>query len=113
MANEKDVRRIALSLPETDERPSYPGTRAFRVRSKGFAWLRDEGETLVVGVDSLDEKEALLKSEPRKFFTTPHYDGYATILVRYQHVGLKELHEILLDAWMLKAPKRLRAEVQP
>jgi hypothetical protein len=109
-----DVRRIALSLPEVAEAPSY-GAPAWRVRKKPFARLRTEhdvdadGEVLVVWVADLEEKEALLAADPAVFTTTPHYDGYPTVLVRLQAVAEDELAELLTDAWRLRAPTRLRA----
>ena len=109
MATVDDVRRIALSLPETDEHPSYQAQPSFRVRKKGFAALRDDEQHLVIWVDSLDTKEALLASDSQKFFTTPHHDGYRTVLVRYAAVDAVELRELLTDAWRTKAPKRLIA----
>lgn len=109
MATEDDVRHIALSLPETDEHASYGGRPSFRVRKKWFTAIRDDGESIVVFVDGLDEKEALLASDSRKFFTTPHYDGYPTALVRHAEVDVEELRELLTDAWRLKAPKRVVA----
>ena len=109
MATVDDVRRIALSLPETDEHPSYGGRPSFRVRKKGFASIRPDGESISVWVADLDEKEALLASDPRKFFTTPHYDGYKIVCVRYAEVDVAELRELLTDAWRLKAPKRVVA----
>jgi hypothetical protein len=105
-----DVQRIALSLPETDEHASYGGRPAYRVRKKGFCYVREDGVSIVVSVSDLGEKEALLASEPRKFFTEPHYDGYPSVLVRYGKVGVNELRELLTDAWRAKAPKRLVAE---
>ena len=107
MVTEDDVRRIALSLPETVEKPSY-GTPGFRVKDKLFARIRPEGDALVVWVSDLDEKEALLAAEPKKFFTTPHYDGHPTVLVRFEVVGPKELRELLTEAWRIRAPSRLR-----
>ena len=110
MASVDDVRRIALSLPETTEKPSY-GTPGFRVKDKLFARMReegDEGDVLVVWVEDLGEKEALIAAAPKKFFTTPHYDGYPTVLVRCKAVGLKELRELLTEAWRVRAPTRLR-----
>ncbi len=71
VATEDDVRRIALSLPETIEKPWF-GTPGFRVKDKGFLRIRSEADGLVVWVSDLGEKEALLESEPEKFFTTPH-----------------------------------------
>src|SRR5256885_15184447 len=109
MATADDVRRIALSLPETDEHPSYGGRPSFRVRKKGFARLLDDGESCGIWLESLEEKEALLASDARKFFTTPHHDGYATLLVRYAAVDVDELRELITDSWRLKAPKRVVA----
>jgi hypothetical protein len=107
MATEKDVRRIALSLPETTEKPWF-GSPGFRVKDKGFLRIRSEAEGgLVVFVSDLGEKEALLASDPEKFFTTPHYDGYATVLVNLKAVGVKELRELITESWIQKAPKRV------
>ena len=107
VATEADVRKIALSLPETTERPSY-GTPGFRVKDKLFLRIRSDAEGgLVVFVSDLGEKEALLQSDPKKFFTTPHYDGYATVLVNLKAIGVRELRELVTDSWRLKAPKRL------
>lgn len=106
MATEDDVRKIVLSLPETSEKSSY-GTPGFRVKDKLFARMRDDG-SLLVWVEDLDEKEALLASNSKKFFTTPHYDGHPTVLVRLTAVGAKELRELLTDAWRVRAPKRVR-----
>jgi hypothetical protein len=108
VVTEDDVRRLALSLPATTEKPSY-GTPGFRVKDKLFARIREEGDVLVVWCEDLDEKDALISAEPEKFFTTPHYDGYPTVLVRFGAVDPDELLELLTDAWRVRAPKRLRA----
>ena len=104
-----DVRTIALSLPEAYEHPSYGGRPAFRVKQSNFAYLREDGATMALYVSDLGEKEALLASDPRKFFTTPHYDGYKIVLLRYGKVGVRELRELITDAWRARAPKRLVA----
>jgi hypothetical protein len=109
MASEDDVRRLALSLPETTERPSY-GTPGFRVRDKLFARMHDLPETLVVWVADMDEKEGLLGSSPEIYFETPHYHGYPMVLVRLPEVELDELTEVLTDSWRARAPRRLLAE---
>jgi hypothetical protein len=102
-----DVRRIALSLPETTEKPWF-NTPGFRVKGKGFLRIRSEAEGgLVVWVADLGEKEALLASDPDKFFTTPHYDGHPTVLVRVAKVGTKELRELITESWRVRAPRRL------
>ena len=107
MATEDDVRRIALSLPETIEKPWF-NTPGFRVKDKGFLRIRSEAEGgLVVFVADLEEKEALLASDPEKFFTTPHYDNYPTVLVNLPAIDVDELRELIVDAWRLKAPKRV------
>ena len=107
MVTEDDVRRIALALPATTEKPSY-GTPGFRVKDKLFARIREEGDVVVVWVEDLAEKEALIASDPDVFFTLPHYDGYAMVLVRMGAVSADELTELLTDAWRLRAPTRVR-----
>jgi hypothetical protein len=108
MTTEQDVRELALALPGTTEQPSY-GTPGFRVKGKLFARLR-EPDVLVLWVGGLDEKELLLAAEPEKLFTTPHYDGYPSVLVRLAAVDRDELAELLEDSWYVRAPKRLVAE---
>jgi hypothetical protein len=108
MFSDDDVRRIALSLPHTTEKPSY-GTPGFRVKDKLFARIREEGDVLVVFVDSLEEKAILIASDPEKFFTLPHYDGHPTVLVRFDAVDADELTELLTDAWRARAPAKVRA----
>jgi hypothetical protein len=111
MVTEDDVRRAALSLPATTEKPSY-GTPGFHVKDKPFARIREEGDVLVLWVGDVAEKEALIASDPDKFFTTPHYDGYAMVLVRFDAVDVEELTELLTDAWFVRAPKKLAAEFE-
>jgi hypothetical protein len=104
--SEDDVRRIALSLPATTEKPSY-GTPGFRVKDKLFARIREERDVLVVWCWDLGEKDALIASEPKKFFTTPHYAGHPTVLVRFTAVDANELQELLTESWRIRAPKKL------
>jgi hypothetical protein len=103
-----DVRRIALSFPETSEGPLY-GTPGFRVRGKSFARLRPEGDVLVVWCADEGEKEALVATQPEVYFTLPHYDGHPSVLVRLPAIEIDELREILADAWRVRAPRRLVA----
>jgi hypothetical protein len=119
-----DVRRIALSLPEVDERPSR-GLAFWRVREKGFVWERplrsadlealgDEAPTgpiLGVRVEHLGAKEALIADDPAVFFTTPHFDGYPAVLVRLDGIALEELHELIVEAWLARAPKQLSRRI--
>jgi hypothetical protein len=106
-----DVRQVALSLPATTEKSSY-GTPGFRVKDKLFARVREEGDVLAIWVDDLGEKEAMIASEPTKFFTIPHYDGHPMVLVRFEAVEIDELRELLTDSWMIRAPMRVRAAFQ-
>ena len=110
MATESDVREIALTLPETEERRSY-GTPGFRVKDRLFARIREPG-VLVLRVADEGEKDFLLRAEPDKFFTTPHYDGHPSVLVRLAAVDRDELAELLTDAWRARAPKRLAASFE-
>ena len=94
-ADAEDVRRIALGLPETSERPAW-GNAAWRVRDKMFVWERPlrasdrralgdaapDGAILGARVEHLGAKEALIADDPSVYFTTPHFDGYAAVLVR-------------------------------
>jgi len=109
VATDDDVRRIALSLPEVTEKPSY-GTPGFRVKDKLFLRIRAEAEGgLVVFVPDLVDKEALLASDADVFFTTPHYDGYATVLVHLDKIDLDQLTELITDSWRVKAPPKVLA----
>ncbi len=123
MADWSDVRRIALSLPETDERPMH-GLMSWRVRDKLFVWERPlrksdlralgdaapEGPILGARVEHLVAKEALIASDPDVYFTTPHFDGYSAVLVLLERIPLDELEELIVEAWLARAPKRLAAE---
>jgi hypothetical protein len=104
-----DVRELALALPATTERSSY-GTQGFRVKDRLFARSRED-DVLVVWVADLGEKEMLVRFDPEKFFTVPHYDGHASVLVRLSAVDRGELGELLADAWRARAPKRLLADL--
>jgi hypothetical protein len=118
-----EVRRIALSLPETNERVSR-GLRQWWVRERAFVWERPlrradlealgdsapSGPILGAWVEHLVAKEALLQDDPGVFFTTPHFDGYAAILVRLDRIGAEDLEEVIVEAWLVRAPKRLTEE---
>ena len=115
-----DVRRLALTLPETDERVSR-GNIQWRVKETLFVWERPlrnsdlaalgaaapDGPILGARVEHLGAKEALLAEDPAVFFTTPHFDGYPAILIRLEQIAIDELEELVIDAWLARAPKRL------
>jgi len=120
VADWDDVRRIALALPETDEHVSR-GNAHWRVREKGFVWERPlrqsdlralgdaapDGPILGARVEHLGAKEALLADDPDLYFTTPHFDGYPAVLVRLERIDLAELEELIAEAWLARAPKRV------
>jgi hypothetical protein len=115
-----DVRGIALALPETSEELSRD-LRSWRVKDKGFVWERPlrrgdlealgdqapDGPILGARVEHVGAKEALLADDPSVFFTTPHFDGYPAILVRLEQIALEDLREVIVEAWLARAPKRL------
>jgi hypothetical protein len=120
MATWDDVARLALALPETSERMSRD-LRQWRVKDKGFVWERPlrradyealgasapEGPILGARVEHLGAKEALLADDPDVYFTTPHFDGYPAILVRLDNISTADLEELIVEAWLVQAPKRL------
>lgn len=119
MADQNDVRRIALKLPETVEETDR---FAFSVRDgaklKGFAWVWLERvqpkkqrvprpDVLAVRVANLQEKDLMIRMQSDKFFTEPHYNGYPAVLVRLPAVDAAELEALLTEAWKCQAPKAL------
>ncbi len=120
MASWDDVRQIALALPETNERVSRD-LRQWRVKDKLFVWERPlrpldlealgdeapDGPILGACVEHLGAKEALLANDEGVFFTTPHFDGYPAILVRLDRIAIEGLDEVIVEAWLARAPKRL------
>jgi hypothetical protein len=105
-----DVRRIALSLPGSYEQVSYEGQPSWRTKPRMFTWIRSDPEALVVWVDSVEDKDALIASDPRTLFTTPHYDAHAIVLVRLDAVDIEEATELITESWRLRAPKSLVRE---
>jgi hypothetical protein len=118
-----DVSRIALALPDASERISRD-MRQWRVNDKLFLWERPlrekeiealgdaapDGPILGAHVEHLGAKEALLEDDPVVFFTTPHFDGHPSILVRLPRIALPDLQEVVVEAWLCRAPKRLARE---
>src|SRR3954447_9443622 len=120
VANWDDVSRIALALPATSERISRD-KRQWVVNKKLFVWERPlrrsdlealgpdapDGPILGARVEHLVAKEALLADDPHVFFTTPHFDGYPAVLVRLERISLDALDEVIVEAWLARAQKRL------
>ena len=121
MATLDEVARLAAALPEATEGERH-GARTWFVRGKAFAWVRHfskadirrfgdqtppDGPILAVRVADLAEKEAVLAANPDVFFTIPHFDGYAAVLIQLRLVRAKALREILTDGWLAMAPPEL------
>jgi hypothetical protein len=120
VASWDDVRGIALALPETSERVSRDRCQ-WLVKDKLFVWERPlrpkevealgaaapDGPILGARVEHVGAKEALLADDPRIFFTTPHFDGFPAILVRLDHIAIEDLEEVVTEAWLVRAPRRL------
>jgi hypothetical protein len=64
------------------------------------------GPILGARVEHLVAKEALLADDPEVFFTTPHFDGYPAVLVRLDRIAVGDLEEVIVEAWLSRAPKR-------
>lgn len=105
----KDVRTIALALPQTEVSTWY-GTPGVKVAGKGFLRYRTESDGGLVVLCDSDKKAALLRSGDPAFYTTPHYDGYPSILVDLSKVTRRDLAALITEAWRRKAPLRLLKE---
>ena len=120
MATWDDVRRLALALPETDERESR-GSRQWRVKEKLFVWERPLRRIRSQGTGrrrsrradpgcpgrACGAKEALVADASGVYFTTPHFDGYPAILVQLEKISVADLEEVTVEAWLARAPAKL------
>jgi len=119
VADADDVRRLASALPHVVEIDSDGFD--FRVGNRGFVWsyperqpgrprvIRTDIAVLFVGDEA--EKQALLLGEPETFFTTRGYDGLPLVMLRLAQVDVDRLRELVTDAWRMRAPTELRAEL--
>jgi hypothetical protein len=96
------------------------------VRDKLFAWerplrpsglkalgdLAPKGAILAVRVEHLLAKEARLAAQPDVCFTTPHFDGYPAVLLRLGRIGVHDLRDLIVEAWLARAPKSLARKYQ-
>jgi hypothetical protein len=121
MATHTDVDRLVSALPEVTSGERH-GSQTWFVAGKAFAWDRPfskadirrfgdhappAGPILAIRVADLGEKEAVLAANPGPFFTIPHFDGYAAVLIELDRVSEDALREALIDGWLACAPERL------
>ena len=120
-----DVHELAAAMPDVTITEGSQANRVYQVRRNSFVFFRnprpdavdpDSGEryddVIVFWVGSEEEKAALVQDATNPFFTTPHFDGHPSVLVRASRlteVGYEELREIIQDAWLARAGKRRAA----
>jgi hypothetical protein len=124
MVTIEQAARIAMELPNVVEIERY-GNRSWAVAGKVFAWERSfskadikrfgdatppEGPIVAVRVEDLGDKEAVLAAGYPGFFTIPHFDGYAAVLIQLRKVGKRAFREALIDGWLACAPDPLAKE---
>lgn len=120
-----EVSRLALELPHVTEGATR-GNRSWVVAGKAFAWERPfskadirrygeakppEGPILAVRVEDLGEKQAVLAANPTAFFTIPHFDGYAAVLIQLERATKRAVRDALTDGWLACAPAKLADEL--
>ncbi len=121
-ASAGDVHEIAAGMPHTTRIEGPKGNAIYQVGGKSFVFFRTprsdardplSGEpypdVIVIWVDSDAEKNALVQDPRSPFFTTPHFDGHLSVLVReseLHRIGRDELAELIQDAWLSRASTR-------
>jgi hypothetical protein len=117
VTDQEDVRRIALALPEVrEDENNFSFSVPNKGKNKAIAWVWQQRvepkeprvprpDVLAIRVNGDTEKQALLASDPDKFFTEAHYNGFPAVLVRLPAITTEELTELLTEAWRLQAPR--------
>jgi hypothetical protein len=121
-ASIRDVHKIAAGMPHTIRIDGPTGNAIYQVGGKSFVFFRNPrpdardpatgqlyADVIVIWVDSEAEKKALVQDPHSPFFTTPHFDGHLSVLVReseLHRIGRDELAELIQDAWLSRASKR-------
>lgn len=124
-ATKEDIHELAAQMPGAERTFGTADNPIYKVRSKSFVYFRNPrpdaldaatGERLtdviVLWVETEADKLALVEDDATPFFTTPHFDGYAAVLVQASRLGeldRAELAEVIADSWLTRAPKRIAA----
>ena len=115
----EDVHELAMSMPHVTVEHGSRGNPVYQVGSRSFVFFRnprpdatDPGtgerypDVIVFWVSSEADKQALIQDPATPFFTTPHFDGHPSVLVRGSRIGeltRQELTEVIQDAWLSRA----------
>jgi hypothetical protein len=121
----EDVHELAVSMPHVTVIYGGHGNPVYQVGGRSFIFFRnprpdatdpDTGErypdVIVFWVESEADKQAMIQDDRSPFFTTPHFDGHLSVLVRGSRIGeltLQELSEVVQDAWLSRASARRAA----
>ena len=124
-ARVEDVHELALGMPQVTVVRGGRGNPVYQVGGKSFVFFRTprpdaadpqtgarHPDVIVFWVESESEKQALVQDPGSPFFTTPHFDGHSSVLVRASRlpeITLRELREVVQDAWLAQASPRRRA----
>jgi hypothetical protein len=114
-----DVHELAVGMPHVTVDPGSQGNPIYQVGGKSFVFFRnprpdavdpDTGErypdVIMFWVTSEADKQALVQDQGSPFFSTPHFDGHPSVLVRGSRIGeltVQELAEVIQDAWLARA----------
>jgi hypothetical protein len=120
-----DVHTLALGMPHVTVVDGSQGNPVYQVGGRSFIFFRNPrpdafepgtgeryDDVIVFWVASEADKLALVTDETTPFFTTPHFDGHPSVLLRGAHVGqltVQELREVVQDAWLARASARRAA----
>src|SRR5689334_14239104 len=121
-ATADDVHRVARSMPHVTVEAGPKGNEVYQVGGKSFVFFRsprpdavdpETGEryadVVVIWVADESDKQALVQGEGSPFFTTPHFDGHPSVLVRASRLGevdVDEVTELVQEAWLSRASAR-------